>query len=159
MLQPRKFKFKNKHKNRSVSSWRNSALSYGDCGIKVLRPSRISAKRIFRLKVYLKKAVKKSDITKRRVWFNVFPHLPLTKKAKGVRMGKGSGKLNTWFVDLKGGAFLLEFRNLRPGRADFFFKKVRTKITVPTSTVFSTFKLFNVNGVRSSLVRYTSFKG
>jgi hypothetical protein len=65
----------------------------------------------------------------------------------------------TWFVDLKGGAFLLEFRNLRPGRADFFFKKVRTKITVPTSTVFSTFKLFNVNGVRSSLVRYTSFKG
>lgn len=148
MLQPRKFKFKNKQKNRSVLKWRTSSLNYGDCGLRVLRPVRISAKRIFRLKVFLKRAVKKSDLTKRRVWFNIFPHMPLTKKAKGVRMGKGAGKLNTWFVSLSGGCFLLEFKNLRPGRARYFFKKVITKITVPTSIVFRDTRVFTVRGAR-----------
>jgi ribosomal protein L16/L10AE len=54
----------------------------------------MSSKQIFRLKVFLKKAVRKPDITKRLVWFNAFPHMPLTKKPKGMRMGKGAGKLN-----------------------------------------------------------------
>lgn len=150
MLQPRKFKFKNKQKGRSVMGWRNSSLSYGDCGLRVLRPLRMSAKRIFRLKVYLKKAVKKPDLTKRRVWFNIFPHMPLTKKPKGTRMGKGSGKLNTWAVHLGGGAFILEFKNLRPGRARYFFKKVVTKITVPTTVTFKSLRVFTVKGPRST---------
>ena len=157
MLQPRKFKFKNKQKGRSVMGWRNSSLSYGDCGLKVLRPLRMSAKRIFRLKVFLKKAVKKSDLTKRRVWFNIFPHMPLTKKPKGTRMGKGAGKLNTWAVSLGGGAFLLEFRNLRPGRARYFFKKVVTKITVPTTITFHSLRVLTVAGPRATSIRSRSF--
>ena len=134
MLQPRKFKFKNRHKKRTVLSWRDNSPCYGDIGLRVLRPYRVSAKKIFRLKVFLKKAVKKSEITKRRVWFNLFPHIPLTKKPKGVRMGKGSGKLNTWVIYIRGGCVIVEFKNLRPGRADYFLKKVRTKITVPSIT-------------------------
>jgi ribosomal protein L16/L10AE len=46
------------------------------------------------MKVTLKKAIRKPDHTRRQVWFNTFPHLPLTKKPKGMRMGKGIGKLN-----------------------------------------------------------------
>ena len=93
MLQPRKFKFKNRQKGRTVRGWAGSKLTYGDCGLLALQPLRMSAKKIFRLKVFLKRAVKKPDITKRKVWFNVFPHVPLTKKSKGMRMGKGAGKL------------------------------------------------------------------
>jgi ribosomal protein L16/L10AE len=55
----------------------------------------MSSKQIFRLKVLLKKAVKKPERTKRLIWFNVFPHMPLTKKPKGMRMGKGAGRLNS----------------------------------------------------------------
>lgn len=157
MLQPRKFKFKNKQKGRSVMKWRNSQLSYGDCGLRVLRPLRMSAKRIFRLKVYLKKAVKKPDLTRRRVWFNIFPHMPLTKKPKGTRMGKGSGKLNTWAVSLGGGAFILEFKNLRPGRSRYFFKKVMTKVPVPTTASFKSLRVFTVKGPRSTSSWLQSF--
>ncbi len=67
---------------------------HGDCGLRTIQPLRMSSKQIFRLKVFLKKAVRKPDITKRLVWFNTFPHMPLTKKPKGMRMGKGAGKLN-----------------------------------------------------------------
>jgi len=44
-------------------------------------------------KLILKKLTKKSNITKRKFWFNLFPQLPLTKKIIGSRMGKGKGKI------------------------------------------------------------------
>ena len=62
----------------------------------LVKPLRINSKKIFRIKLFLKKGSRKSDNTRRRVWFNAFPHLPLTKKVVGARMGKGKGKLSIW---------------------------------------------------------------
>ena len=76
-----------------MPSFSLSSLSYGDSGLITLSPLRLPAKQIFKIKIFLKKAIKRSDYTKRLVWFNTFPHLPLSRKAKGVRMGKGTGKL------------------------------------------------------------------
>jgi ribosomal protein L16/L10AE len=59
----------------------------------ILKPVHLSAAQIFRFKLFLKKAVKKSDKTRRFAWLLAFPHLPLTKKPNGIRMGKGKGKL------------------------------------------------------------------
>lgn len=67
MLQPRKFKYKNFQKHRVIIKPRYSTLKKGLLGIRLLRNMRISAKRIFRLKLFLKRASKKSDITKRKV--------------------------------------------------------------------------------------------
>ena len=137
LLQPRKFVFKSKQKSRKVLTWRpETRLNYGDCGIKTIRPLRMSSRQIFRMKVTLKKAIRKPDLTKRFVWFNAFPHLPLTKKPKGMRMGKGVGKLNAWFTQLSGNAYIFEFKNLRSGRAIKFFKKMRVKFPVPTLLYF-----------------------
>lgn len=71
---------------------KNNSLNYGGMGIQILQPLRLHSKRMFRLKLFLKRAVRKVDKTRRYLWFNLFPHLPLTKKVKGSRMGKGSGK-------------------------------------------------------------------
>ena len=48
---------------------------------------------MFRYKLFLKKAARRTDKTLRKVWFYVFPHLPITRKVAGSRMGKGKGKL------------------------------------------------------------------
>ena len=147
MLQPRKFKFKNKQKRRGAPTFRETTLCYGDSGIRPISPLRISAKKIFRLKVFLKRAVKKPEITKRRVWFNLFPHLPLTKKPKGVRMGKGAGKLNSWLLELPGGIIFLEFRNLRRGRLEYFFKKLHHKLKAPLKLVHKDSRVLTSAGV------------
>jgi ribosomal protein L16/L10AE len=110
----------------------------------------MSSRQIFRLKVFLKKAVRKPDITKRLVWFNTFPHLPLTKKPKGMRMGKGAGKLNAWQIQMCGGVFVLEFKNLRPGRAVHFFKKVATKLPTNTTIHFNATRRMKMAGGCSS---------
>ena len=133
MLQPRKFKYKTRQKRRSSLSPSRPSFSYGSLGLVILRPFRISAKRIFRLKLFLKKAARKSDLTRRSVWVSVFPHLPLSRKPKGMRMGKGAGKLSSWYTQIRGGKALIEFKNLRPGRAYHFAKQVAHKLPVPST--------------------------
>ena len=65
ILQPRKFKFKSRQKVRKAHTPSDSNLSYGTAGVVLMRPLRISAKKIFRLKLFLKKSARKSDITRR----------------------------------------------------------------------------------------------
>lgn len=91
-MRPRKFNFKKMFKRRSFLFPKNNNLNYGEMGLQILQPLRMHAKRMFRLKIFLKRSVRKVDKTRRQLWFNLFPHLPLTKKVKGSRMGKGSGK-------------------------------------------------------------------
>ncbi len=148
LLQPRKFIFKSKHKKRSMPHFSVSSLSYGDSGLLTLSPLRLPAKQIFKIKIFLKKAIKRSDYTKRLVWFNTFPHLPLSRKAKGVRMGKGTGKLSTWFSQLYGGSMIFEFKNLRPGRALYFFNQVRFKLPTRTTIITPATKTVKLNSVR-----------
>jgi len=142
LLQPRNFYYKRKQKNRSLLSFNNSylkkKLNFGDSGLMILKPVHLSAAQIFRFKLFLKKAVKKSDKTRRFAWLLAFPHLPLTKKPNGIRMGKGKGKLECWFTNVSGGSVLLEFRNLRKGRSDFFMKQMTHKLGVPTKYLYST---------------------
>jgi ribosomal protein L16/L10AE len=117
----------------------------------------LTGRRIFRLKIFLKKAVKKSDITKRKLWFNAFPHLPLTKKGKGLRMGKGIGKLNAWQIKLRGGVFLLEFRNLRPGRSVYFSKRIASKFPISVRWCFKNQTRITLNGARKVGIRPRNF--
>lgn len=135
LLQPRKFKYKSRQKTRSVHLQRTPSLLYGSVALILLKPLRISAKRIFRLKLFLKRSARKSDITRRAFWVSVFPHLPLSRKPKGMRMGKGAGKLASWFTQIRGGRNLAEFKNLRLGRATYYAKQVAHKLPVPTCII------------------------
>lgn len=132
MLQPRKFKFKTRQKLRSAIIPSSPVLKYGSVGLVITRPLRMSAKRIFRLKLFLKRSARRSDITRRAFWVSIFPHLPMSRKPKGMRMGKGAGKLATWYTQLRAGKHLVEFKNLRLGRALYYSRQVCHKLPVPT---------------------------
>ena len=132
MLQPRKFKFKTRQKRRSATASSKPSLLYGSLALVLARPMRISAKRIYRLKLFLKRSARRSDITRRAFWVSVFPHLPMSRKPKGMRMGKGVGKLSTWYTQIRSGKSLIEFKNLRLGRALYYSRQVSHKLPVPT---------------------------
>jgi len=146
MLQPRKFKFKTRQKRRSAVISSKPKLSYGNIALVITRPMRISAKRIYRLKLFLKRSARRSDVTRRAFWVSVFPHLPMSRKPKGMRMGKGVGKLSTWYTQIRGGKHLVEFKNLRPGRAFYYSKQVSSKLPVPS--VIRTIKTRNIQLVQ-----------
>ena len=96
VLQPRRFKYKLRQKGRKLPILQNSKkkLNFGQAALVLTQPFSLNSKRLFRIKLFLKKAARRSENTRRRVWINAFPHLPLTKKVIGSRMGKGKGKLS-----------------------------------------------------------------
>jgi ribosomal protein L16/L10AE len=59
-------------------------------------------------------------------------------------MGKGKGKLECWFTNVRGGSILIEFKNLRPGRSKHFLTQMTHKLGIPTSFVFNTQRYFNL---------------
>ena len=130
VLQPRRFKYKLRQKKRSllVRQSPKKNLNFGQVGLILLQPIRLNSKRLFRIKLFLKKAAKRSESTRRKVWINAFPHLPLTKKVIGSRMGKGKGKLSIWSTLLFTGHLLLEFKNLRNGRAKHYLRQAQYKL-------------------------------
>ena len=133
LLRPRKINYKNSHKKRSYKKLKsklplNSKLIYGQFGLKNLNPNFILYnKHLFKLKIFLKKSVRRSNITNRYLWVNIFPHIPVTKKVIGSRMGKGKGKLSNWAAKILPGSIFIEFRNVRPGRAEYFMSQVDFK--------------------------------
>jgi len=157
LLQPRKFKFKNRQKGRSVKVWSDKKLSYGNMGLKLTQALLISGKRIFRMKIFLKRAARKGDRTSRFMWFLAFPHIPLTRKGKGSRMGKGSGKLSAWFVHLKPGVVLVEFKHLRPGRAFYYIAQTSHKLAMRTSKLVTSLGRMRLNNVAKANSMALSF--
>jgi hypothetical protein len=66
LLQPRHFKRKKVHKQRQITfSKPLIKLTSGSCGLLLLQPTQLSSKHLSKLKLFLKRAVRKSDKTKR----------------------------------------------------------------------------------------------
>ena len=146
LLQPRKFTYKNRQKLRRAVLPCEHKQIYGSVSVALMQPVFFSAKRIFRFKLFLKRSSRKSDITRRAFWVNLFPHLPITRKSKGMRMGKGKGKLMAWFTLMRGGKSIVEFKNLRLGRAEYYSKQVAAKLEVPVKLILMPSKHIKISG-------------
>ena len=157
LLNPRKFKNKNIFKKRSYVNFKRVSLSYGQYGLRLLQPLWVSNKQVFRYKLLLKKAAKRSDKTSRKVWFNLFPHLPLTRKVEGSRMGKGKGKLAGWVAKLSPGPCMFEFKNLRTGRAKYYCRQVMYRLPVKSCFIKSFDKQIPLILKNSKKVSYEVF--
>ena len=120
LLRPRKTNYINSHKKRSYKTFSVKVfynnfkkLKYGQFGIKNLNHSyTLYNKYLIKIKIFLKKSTRRSNITNRSLWFSVFPHIPVTKKVIGSRMGKGKGKLSNWSAKIPLGLIFIELRNL-----------------------------------------------
>jgi len=160
LLRPRKFKYKNIFKRRSFRFFKNSGslnLRYGDVGLLIMQPLRLNSKHIFRQKLLIKKGSRKYDITKRKVWFNIFPHIPLSRKVEGSRMGKGTGKLSGWITELPAGIILFEYKNLRSGRAAYYCEQVKARLPVKSRIIKNLSQKTNLiltKGVRVSALNF-----
>ena len=140
ILQPRRHDYKSRQKNRNKKKYFKSSLTFGTSGCQLQQPLNITGKQIFRLNLFLKRSSKKAERTKRQFWLNLFPHLPLTRKVKGSRMGKGVGKLTAWFSRIPGGLFITEFKHLRPGRAKYFSSQLELKLSAKVNYFYTSSK-------------------
>jgi large subunit ribosomal protein L16 len=105
MLIPRKVKHrKQHHPGRSGQATGGTVVSFGEFGIQALTPAYVTNRQIEAARIAMTRHIKRGG----KVWINVYPDRPLTKKPAETRMGSGKGSPEWWVANVKPGRVLFE---------------------------------------------------
>ena len=105
MLMPRKVAHRKHHRGRMNGLTKGGdTLSFGEYGIQALEPGWLSARQIEAARIAMTRAIKRGG----KVWINVFPDKPVTKKPAETRMGSGKGNPEFWAAVVRPGRILFE---------------------------------------------------
>ena len=105
MLLPKRTKFRRHHRGRRRGlSKGNTQVNFGQYGLKTLEAGWITNRQIEAARIAMTRKIKRGG----KVWINVFPHKPITKKPLETRMGKGKGSPEGWVAVVKPGMVMFE---------------------------------------------------
>lgn len=135
MLQPKKTKYQKEQKGRiKGNATRGNKLSFGTFGLKSLESNFITSRQIESARVAATRYIKKEG----KLWINIFPNKPLTKKPQEVRMGKGKGVVELWVATVKPGSILFELSSdIALEIAKEAFRLAAQKLPVKTKFIIS----------------------
>ena len=129
MLQPARTKFRKAFKGRIRGrATSGTELAFGQYGLKALEPNRITAREIESARRAMTHHMKRAG----RVWINVFPDLPISKKPTEVRMGKGKGTPEFWACRVKPGRVLFEVDGIDEVTAREAMRLAAMKLSIKT---------------------------
>src|SRR5919206_2193204 len=93
MLLPKKTKFRKQQRGRRRGvSKGQTAVQFGDFGLKALEPAWITNREIEAARVAMTRKIKRGG----KVWINLSPDKPVSKKPAETRMGSGKGSPESW---------------------------------------------------------------
>ncbi|MDD5448065.1 MAG: 50S ribosomal protein L16 [Actinomycetota bacterium] len=105
MLQPKKVPHRKMQRGRLKGKAKGgTTVNFGDFGLQALEPAWITARQIEAARVAMTRYVKRSG----KVWVNIFPHRPVSKKPAETRMGGGKGNPEYWVAAVKPGKVMFE---------------------------------------------------
>ena len=105
MLIPRRTKHrKQHHPTRSGMAKGGTDLAFGDYGIQALAPAYVTNRQIEAARIAMTRYMKRGG----KVYINIYPDRPLTKKPAEVRMGSGKGSVEWWIANIKPGRVMFE---------------------------------------------------
>jgi large subunit ribosomal protein L16 len=105
MLLPKKTKFRKMHRGRRRGTAKGqSTVQFGDYGLKSLDAAWVTNRQIEAARIAMTRKIKRGG----KVWINLFPDKPFTKKPAETRMGKGKGSPEGWVAVVKPGRVMFE---------------------------------------------------
>jgi len=79
-------------------------VQYGEYGLQALEPAWITNRQIEAARIAMTRKIKRGG----KVWINIFPHKPITKKPAETRMGSGKGSPENYVAVVKPGRVMFE---------------------------------------------------
>ena len=132
MLMPKKVKYRKQQRGRMKGkAWRGSSLAFGDFGLKAMRCGWITDRQIEAARVAMTRKIKRGG----KVWINVFPDKPYTKKPAETRMGSGKGNPEGWVAVVKPGKVMFELAGVPEDLAREALRLAGHKLPVKTKFV------------------------
>ncbi|MDY5150945.1 50S ribosomal protein L16 [Actinotignum urinale] len=129
MLIPRRTKWRKQHRpGRHGMAKGGTELAFGEYGIQALEPAYITNRQIEAARIAMTRHVRRGG----KIWINIFPDRPLTKKALGVRMGSGKGPVETWIANIKPGRVMFEMSGVDEALAREAMSRAQHKLPIKT---------------------------
>ena len=105
MLIPSRVKYRRVHRIKYEGKAKgNTKLHFGEYGLMAMEGAWITNNQIEAARIAMTRYMKRGG----KVWVNIFPHMPLTKKPIGTRQGKGKGNVEAWVAVVKEGKIMFE---------------------------------------------------
>ena len=86
----------------------HTSLNFGTWGIRAEQRHWITNRQIEAARIAMTRHMRRGG----KVWINIFPHMPLTKKPIGTRQGKGKGNVEGWVAVVKEGKIMFEIAGI-----------------------------------------------
>lgn len=131
-MMPRKVKHRKQQRGRMTGvSKGGNALAFGEYGIQALEPGWISARQIEAARIAMTRHIKRGG----KVWINIFPDKPVTKKPAETRMGSGKGNPEFWVAVVKPGRILFELSYPSPEIAKAALERAVQKLPIKARVI------------------------
>ncbi len=132
MLLPSRTKYRRVHRlPYEGHSKGNTKLDKGDFGLVAKEGAWITANQIEAARVAMTRYMKRGG----KVWINIFPHMPITKKPVGTRQGKGKGNVEAWVAVVKEGKILFEIAGVDEATAREALRLAAHKLPIQTKFI------------------------
>ena len=132
MLLPKKTKFRKYQRGRRQGMTKGqSTVQFGDYGLKALGAAWLTNREIEAARIAMTRKIKRGG----KVWINLFPDKPVTKKPAETRMGKGKGSPEHWVAVIKPGRVMFELAGIPEPLAKEALRLAGSKLAVKTKIV------------------------
>ena len=132
MLMPKKVKHRKQQRGRMTGMAKGgTTVNFGDYGIQALEPGWITARQIEAARIAMTRHVKRGG----KVWINIFPDKPYTKKPAETRMGSGKGNPEHWVAVVKPGRVMFELSGVPEDVARDAMRLAMHKLPIKTRFV------------------------
>jgi large subunit ribosomal protein L16 len=106
-------------------------VTFGDYGIQALEPAYVTNRQIEAARIAITRHIRRGG----KVWINIYPDRPLTKKPAEVRMGSGKGSPEWWIANVKPGRVLFELAGVDVELAKEALSRAQHKLPLKTRFV------------------------
>ena len=132
MLMPKRVKRRKQQRGKMTGKAnKGNKVAYGEYGLMALEASWITSNQIEAARVAMTRFIKRGG----KVWIDIFPHKPVTKKPADSRMGSGKGSVEYWVAVVKPGRVLFEMAGVPEDIAKEAMRLAGHKLPVKTKFV------------------------
>ena len=132
MLMPKRTKYRKSHRlSYEGKAKGNTTLTQGDYGLQAIEGAWVSARQIEAARIAMTRFMKRGG----KVYINIFPHMPRTKKPLETRQGKGKGNVEEWVAVVKKGKIMFEISEIDEETAREALRLASHKLSLRTKFV------------------------
>lgn len=132
MLLPKRTKYRKvrKGKNDGIAT-RGNYIAFGDFGLQSQENSDITSRQIESSRQAMTRHIKRGG----KIWIRIFPHIPVTRKPLGLKMGGGKGNPEFFVAKVKAGTVLFEMKGVSEEVAREAMRLAAHKLPVKTKFI------------------------